>query len=101
MSVVGGVNPNGVVSRRPNTQSPVTPSGHNPVGVGGHRRGITQGWRCANPGLCYTTPLGLELPAPCQLDGRGAGVASRSDMGNTLRNDMGNTFGIGRGDLER
>ena len=30
----GGVNPNGVVSRRPDTQSPVIPSGHNPFGVG-------------------------------------------------------------------
>ena len=42
------------------------PPGRNPVGVDGHRRAVTQGWRGANPGLCYTTPLGLELPAAFQ-----------------------------------
>ena len=37
-----------------------------PLGLTGIAAQITQGWRGANPGLCYTTPLGLELPAAFQ-----------------------------------
>jgi len=63
----GAANPNGVVAGGDHRRLVFWPPGRNPVGVDGHRRAITQGWRCANPGLCCTTPLGLEFPATFQL----------------------------------
>ena len=56
----GAPNPNGVVAADHRRLVLWLP-GRNPVGVDGHRRAITQGWRGANPGLCSTTPLGLEF----------------------------------------
>ena len=53
-------NPNGVVYGVGRRRAVFRPSGHNPVGVVGHCRAMTQGWLRANPGLCCTTPLGLE-----------------------------------------
>jgi hypothetical protein len=52
-------NPNGVVAGGGRRRTVFRPPGHNPVGVVGHCRAITQGWRRATPGLCSTTPLGL------------------------------------------
>jgi len=63
----GAANPNGVVAGGDPRWLVFWPPGHNPVGVDGHRRAIAQGWRCANPGLCCTTPLGLEFSAVFQL----------------------------------
>jgi hypothetical protein len=54
------LNPNGVVAGGQRRRLVFRPPGRNPVGVEEHRRAITQGWRRANPGLCCTTPLGLE-----------------------------------------
>jgi hypothetical protein len=56
----GAINPNGVVAASESRRLVFRPPGRNPVGVDGHCRAITQGWRRANPGLCCTTPLGLE-----------------------------------------
>jgi len=79
----GDVNPDGVVARRAENQPPAIPSGHNPLGVGGHRGAITQGWRCANPGLCYTTPLGLKPAAFIIHSGiSNAACEKMGDMGN-------------------
>jgi hypothetical protein len=55
------------------------------LGLTGIAAQITQGWRGANPGLCYTTPLGLELPAAFQpilslMDKDGFRVASQSSL---------------------
>jgi hypothetical protein len=58
----GAFNPNGVVAGGDRRGLVFRPPGRNPVGVGGHRRAITQGWRSANPGLCCTTPLGWSVP---------------------------------------
>jgi len=57
----GAHNPNGVVANGHHKRLVFRPPGRNPVGVDGHRHPITQGWRGANPGLCSTTPLGLEF----------------------------------------
>jgi hypothetical protein len=54
------LNPNGVVAGGQRRRLVFQPPGRNPFGVDGHRRALTQGWRGANPGLCCTTPLGLE-----------------------------------------
>jgi len=56
----GVINPNGVVPGGDRRRLVFRSPGRNPVGVEGHCRAITQGWRRANPGLCYTIPLGLE-----------------------------------------
>ena len=63
----GAANPNGVVAGGDHRGLVFWPPGRNPVGVDGHRRSITQGWRCANPGLYCTTPLGLEFSAAFQF----------------------------------
>jgi len=61
--VVGGLNPNGVVARRPDDQSPAMPSGHKPVGVDGHRRANYPGlaprqpWAVATPHVIFTLAL--------------------------------------------
>jgi hypothetical protein len=59
----GALNPNGVVASGVHRRLVFWPRRRNPVGVDGHCRTITQGWHRANPGLCSTTPLGLEFPA--------------------------------------
>ena len=53
------INPNGVVARRPENQSPAFPAGHNPVGVDGPFIATTQGYPFG-PTLCYTTALRLK-----------------------------------------
>jgi hypothetical protein len=59
----GAPNPNGVVAGGVHRRLVFRPRGRNPVGVDGRCRAITQGWQRANPGLCSTTPLGLEFSA--------------------------------------
>ena len=61
------LNPNGVVAVGDCRRLVFRPPGHNPVGVEGHCRAITQGWRRANPGPCSATPLGLEFCAAFRL----------------------------------
>ena len=60
----GATNPNGVVAGGERKRLVFRPPGRNPVGVDGHSRAITQGWRRANPGLCCTTPLGFGAGRP-------------------------------------
>ena len=55
----GVFNPNGVVAGGVQRWLVLWPRGRNPVGVDGPWRVITQTWRGAKSGLCYTTPLGL------------------------------------------
>jgi hypothetical protein len=59
----GAPNPNGVAAGGRHRRLVFWPPGRNPVGVDAPCGVITQGWRCANPGLCSTTPLGLERDA--------------------------------------
>jgi hypothetical protein len=63
----GALNPNGVATDGERRRLVFRPRGRNPVGVEGRCRAITQGWRRANPGLCYTTPLGLVFSATSWL----------------------------------
>jgi hypothetical protein len=55
-------NRNGVAAGGERRRLVFGPPGRNPVGVEGHCRAMTQGWRRANPGLCCATPLGLKAP---------------------------------------
>ena len=67
VAAMGPSNPNGVVAGGDHRRLVLWLPGRNPVGVDGHCRAITQGWRRANPGLCFTTPLGLRFSATCHL----------------------------------